>query len=163
MPVTTYDFVSLQFIYEYYYSYAQTGKSALSLFKAMDNFTLLRNIFSRQTSFKRQSKTNEILWSCTLHAHNSQLMLVADTPIMQSPSMISRQTPCTHAVWMFRHPLCEPSTSHAYSISTLLNPTYLYLSCMCHEYIRYQVHMSCTANGHAPGTVFEKLEKQANK
>lgn len=70
-----------------------------------------------------QSNTEEIQWACTLHALNSQLMLAAGTPIMQSPSMISRQTPCTQAVCMFTHSLCEPSTSHACSISMLLNPT----------------------------------------
>lgn len=34
---------------------------------------------------------------------------------------------------------------------------------MCLEYIRYQVRMSCTVIGHAPGTLFQMDEKQADK
>lgn len=33
---------------------------------------------------------------------------------------------------------------------------------MCLEYIRYQVRMSCTVIGHAPGTLFQMDEKQAD-
>lgn len=99
-----------------------TDISVFLLFLAFDT-SALRGPSMCQASFKRLSSTKKIQWSCTLHALNNQLMLVAGTPIMQSPSMISRQTPSTHAVCMFTHPLCEPSTSHACSISMLLNPT----------------------------------------